>query len=61
VDIDSYSDVAAEVQKEIVTAVVATNTIEVAEARPSTEASSKFVSELELTIHKGEDPIQHVP
>jgi hypothetical protein len=33
----------------------------VAEARPSTEASSEFSRELELTIHKGEDLVQDVP
>jgi hypothetical protein len=34
--------------------------IEITEARPSTEASSEFARELELTIHKGEDPVQDV-
>jgi hypothetical protein len=57
-DIGSFSDVVTEVQKEVVTAADA---IEVTEARPSTEASSKFARELELTIHKGEDPVQDVP
>jgi hypothetical protein len=61
VDIDSFSDVVVEVQKEIVTAAADTDTIEVAEARPSTEASSEFAKELELTIHKGEDSVQDVP
>jgi hypothetical protein len=60
VDVETFSDDISEVQKEIVTAV-ATDVIEVAEARPSTEASSKFMRELELTIHKGEDPVQDVP
>jgi hypothetical protein len=39
----------------------ASDAVEVAEARPSTEASSEFTKELELTIHKGEDPVQDVP
>jgi hypothetical protein len=60
VDVGSFSDVATEVQKEVVTTNAA-NAIEVAEARPSTEASPEFTRELELNIHKGEDPIQDVP
>jgi hypothetical protein len=61
VDIGSFSDVVTEVQKEVVTAAAATNAIEVTKARPSTEASSEFARELELTIHKGKDPVQDVP
>jgi hypothetical protein len=60
VDICSFSNVVIEVQKEVVTAT-ATDVIEVIEAGPSTEASSEFAKELELTIHKGEDLIQDVP
>jgi hypothetical protein len=61
VDIETFSDDISEVQKEIVTvAAAATDAIEVAEARPSNEASSEFVRELELSIHKGEDPVQDV-
>jgi hypothetical protein len=60
VDIGSFSDVVTEVQKKVVIAA-ATDAIKVTEARPSTEASSEFVRELELTIHKGEDPVQDVP
>jgi hypothetical protein len=60
VDVGSFSDVATEVQKEVVTTAAA-DAIEVAEARPSTEASPEFTRELELTIHKGEDPVQDVP
>jgi hypothetical protein len=60
VDVDSFSDVVPEVRKEIDTAAAVNDVIEVAEARPSTEASSDFARELELTIHKGEDPVQDV-
>jgi hypothetical protein len=60
VDVGSFSDVATEVLQEVVT-TAATNAIEVAEARPSTEASPEFTRELGLTIHKGEDPVQDVP
>jgi hypothetical protein len=28
---------------------------------PPTETSSEFAREIELTIHKGEDPVQDVP
>jgi hypothetical protein len=35
--------------------------IEVAEARPSTEASSEFARELEMTIQNGEYLVQDVP
>jgi hypothetical protein len=63
VDVETFSDDISEVQKEIVTAAAAaaTDAIEVAEARPSNEASFEFARELELTIHKGEDPVQDVP
>jgi hypothetical protein len=60
-DIGSFSDVITEVQKEVVTATTAADVFEVAEARRSTETSSEFVRGLELTIHKGEDPVQDVP
>jgi hypothetical protein len=42
-------------------AAAANDVIEAAEAWPSTEASSEFARELEMTIHKGEDPVQDVP
>jgi hypothetical protein len=60
VDVGSFSDVATEVHQEVVTTAAA-DAIEVVEARPSTEASPEFTRELELTIHKGEDPVQDVP
>jgi hypothetical protein len=60
VDFGSFSDVVTKVQKEVVTTVAA-DAIEVPEARPSTEASPEFTRELELTIYKGEDPVQDVP
>jgi hypothetical protein len=53
VDVDSFSDVAFEVQKEVVTvAANATFADEVVEARASTEASPEFAKNLELTIHR---------
>jgi hypothetical protein len=62
-DVETFSDDISEVQKEVVTSVVAA-TIEAVEARPSDrqdETSSEFAKELELMIHQGEDPIQGVP
>jgi hypothetical protein len=58
-DFDSFSDVASEVQKEVV--VVATAAAEVVEARASTEASLEFAKNLELTIQRVGDPLQNIP
>jgi hypothetical protein len=41
-DVETFSDDIFEVQKEVATAAVATDAVEVAEARPSPEASSEF-------------------
>jgi hypothetical protein len=63
VDVETFSDDIAEVQKEVTTSVVAA-AIGVVEHRPSglqDEASPEFTRDLEMTIHKGEDPIQDVP
>jgi hypothetical protein len=67
VDIDSFSDVAPEVQKEVVSAAAAeppaatVDTFISQPARPQDEASPKFTKELELTIHRGENPAQDAP
>jgi hypothetical protein len=66
VDIDSFSDAAPEVQKEVIpdTAeppVTATDTTVPQSVHPHDEASPKFTKELELTIHRGEDPVQDAP
>jgi hypothetical protein len=53
VDIDSLSDAAPEVQKEVISAAVA-DTIVPQPVRPQDEASPEFTKELELTIHRGE-------
>jgi hypothetical protein len=61
VDIGSFSNVASEVQKEVVTvAAAATIAAGVVGARPSTEASPEFAKNLELTIHRGDDPLQDI-
>jgi hypothetical protein len=64
VDIDSFSHAAPEVQKEVVSAVAAEppaatiDTIVSQPARPQDEASPEFTKELELTIHRGQNPVQ---
>jgi hypothetical protein len=67
VDIDSFLDAAPEVQKEVVTdvaaepPVTATATTVPLSVHPHDEASPEFTKELELTIHRGEDPVQGAP
>jgi hypothetical protein len=67
VDIESFSDAATEVQKEIIPDAAAeppTATTEAVISQPTgprDEASPEFTKELELTIHRGENPIQTFP
>jgi hypothetical protein len=68
VDIDSFSDAAPEVHKDDVPDVVAEAPVAAATAAdvslpvPShDEASPEFTKELELTVHRGEDPVQNAP
>jgi hypothetical protein len=67
VDIDYFSHVAPEVQKGIISAVVAEtpaaaiDTTVPKSVHPQDEASPEFTKELELTIHRGEDPVQDAP
>jgi hypothetical protein len=64
VDIENFSDVVAEVRKEIMMPVVAVAADEIADPRPSNpqdKASSKFVKELEMTVHRGYSPVQNAP
>jgi hypothetical protein len=67
VDIDSFSDAAPEVQKEVVPDAAAEPPVSATVAaasqsvHPHDEASPKFTKELELTIHRGEDPVQDAP
>jgi hypothetical protein len=68
VDIGSFSDVAVEVQEEVVSvAAVAAETPAAAmdttvpqPVHPQEEVSPEFTRDLELTIHKGEEPVQDV-
>jgi hypothetical protein len=61
VDIVSFSDVASEVLKEVAIVAAATVAAEVVGARPSTDAYLEFSKNLELTIHRGDDPLQNIP
>jgi hypothetical protein len=66
VDIGSFSDVAEEVQKEVVSAgaietpAAAMDTAVPQFVHPQEEVSPEFTRDLELTIHKGEEPVQDV-
>jgi hypothetical protein len=66
-DIDSFSDAAPEVWKEVTPDATAEPSAAAPEAAifqpadPVGEASAKFVKELELTICKDEDPATNVP
>jgi hypothetical protein len=67
VGIDSFSDAAPEVLKEVIPDAAAeppvTATVSAIPQcdHPHDEASPEFTKELELTIHRGEDPIQDAP
>jgi hypothetical protein len=71
VDIDSFSDPAPEVQKEVIPDVAAGPPVAAADFavdfavpqpfHPHEEASPEFVKELELTVYRGEDPIEDAP
>jgi hypothetical protein len=67
VDIDSFSDAAPEIQKEVVSAVAAEphaatlDTIISQPVRLQDESSPEFTKELELTVHRGENPIPDAP
>jgi hypothetical protein len=60
VDVETFSDVVAEVRKEITTPVAVVTVDEVTDPRPSNpqdKASSEFIKELEMTVHQGESPV----
>jgi hypothetical protein len=63
VDVDTFSDDVVEVQKEVTTPFVAADA-RGAVPQPSgsqDEASPKFTRELEMTVHRGENPVENVP
>jgi hypothetical protein len=64
VDVETFSDDVAEVRKEVTTPVAAVTTDKVDVLQPpdpQDEASPKFTRELEMTVHRGEDPAHEVP
>jgi hypothetical protein len=67
VDVGFFSDVVAEVQKEVVSAataetpIAAVETVNPQSVHHQEEASLEFTKELELTIHRGDDPVQDAP
>jgi hypothetical protein len=67
VDIDSFSDGAPEVRKDelpdaTAEAPVATTAADVSlSVHPRDDATTKFTKELELTVHRGDDPVQGAP
>jgi hypothetical protein len=63
VDVETFSDDVAEVQKEVTTPVAAA-AVEVTDPQasgPQDEASPEFTKELEMIVHRGENPVQSVP
>jgi hypothetical protein len=64
VDIDSFSDADPEVWKDVVPDTAAEAPVAATAANvslpvhPRDEASPEFTNELELTVHRGEDPVQ---
>jgi hypothetical protein len=61
VDIDSFSDVVAEVTKEAETSAAAVETADPQPVIRQDEASPEFTKELEMTVHKGGAPAPEVP
>jgi hypothetical protein len=67
VDVGSFSDDVTEVQKEVVSAataeapVAAVETVVPQSTHHQEKASPEFTKELELTIHRGDDPVQDTP
>jgi uncharacterized protein YktA (UPF0223 family) len=64
VDVETFSGDLAEVRKEVTAPVAAAAIAEVAYPQPygpQDEASPKFTKDLEMTIHRGESPVQNVP
>jgi hypothetical protein len=67
VDIDSFSDAAPDVRKEVIPDAAIEPTAAAPEAvisqpvDPVGETSAEFIRELDLIIHKDEDPVANVP
>jgi hypothetical protein len=67
VDIDSFSDAAPKVRKDVIpdaaakAPVTTTTAVVPLSVHPRDEASPEFTKELKFTIHRGEDPVQGAP
>jgi hypothetical protein len=61
VDIYSFLDVVTEVAKEVETSIAAVETVDSQPVDHQDEASPEFMKELDMTVHKGEDPATEVP
>jgi hypothetical protein len=63
VDVESFSDDVTEVQMKVTTPVVAADVGDAVPQPfgPQDEASLEFTRELEMTVHRGENPVKNVP
>jgi hypothetical protein len=64
VDVETFLDDIADVQKGAIAPVAAVVADKVADPRPSgsqDRASPEFVKELEMTVHRGGSPVQNAP
>jgi hypothetical protein len=64
VDVETFSDDVAEVRKEVTAPIAAVTADKVVDPRPSDpqdKASPEFTKELEMTVHRGESPVQNAP
>jgi hypothetical protein len=64
VDVENFSDVVAEVWKEITVPIAAVAVDEVADPQPSDpqdKAYTEFVKELETNVHRGRSPMRNAP
>jgi hypothetical protein len=60
VDVESFSDEGVDVRKEVTTPAVVGG-VAVHSSTRQDEASPKFTRELEMTVHRGENPVENVP
>jgi hypothetical protein len=62
VDVETFSDDVAEVQTEVTPPVAANVGVVFPQpSGPQDEASPEFTRELEMTVHRGENPVENVP
>jgi hypothetical protein len=64
VDIDSFSDAAPEVRKDVVPDAAVEPPVAAAASQSvphRDDATPEFTKELELTVHRGDDPVQYAP